>query len=111
MDQLIVNVLDYNEFDELVHKHFPERADYAFVADEEASNGSAYLCEDVGVPLKYKEGTPAEQIESWRQGEIQDFQEWLQKEKFSGVGKFQILEALCRKGVIEPGNYLIKVSW
>lgn len=104
-------VLDSSEFDGLVHKYFPERSDYEFVADEEANNDSAYTCMNIGIPMKYKEDTSPDLIEKWRKGEVTNFQAWLERKTVCGIGKFQILEALFRKGVIESGNYLIKVSW
>jgi hypothetical protein len=111
VEKLTVTVLSYDEFDKLVHENFPERADYEFVANEEVNNDSAYLYKGVGVPIKYKEDTPQELIDKWRQDDLASFQNWLDKKQYSGIGTHKIFEALCRKGVIEPGNYLIKVSW
>jgi hypothetical protein len=111
MKRLEVFFLDYEEFNELVRTHFPERSDYNFVEAQEANDGTCYLCEHIGEPLRYKENIPTEKIEEWRVLELKRFQDWLEKKPYTGVGRHQIFEALFRKGVVKAGSYLIECSW
>lgn len=107
MKKLEVIFLDGNEFNKLVHENFPERSDYECTHDIETE--TYHFWTGVGTPIRYKEDTPPEKIKEFKEFELKRFDDWLQKKDYSGVGTFQILSALHRKGVIEAGNYLIDI--
>jgi hypothetical protein len=91
-------VLDYDEFDKLVNDNIPSaKGKYEIIAYEELSNDSAVVFEEVG-------------------GDYDDefFQKLTLPDIEAGNLMYRagsLLEVLCHKGVILPGNYIIEVSW
>lgn len=90
-----VFVIDYGEFDKMVQENFnwPE---FEIVAREEMNNGDDKLYINVsGEPVDY---------------EREDMIEFLDGDR-KYVSTNTILNALCKKGVIQEGNYIIEVWW
>jgi len=93
MKTLAFNVMSFNEFDELVNKNVPgAKGKYEYCAEEECSNDidKAY----VGVDGKLDEYDRKELAD----GNLQ-YRSW------------PLFNLLVEKGVLQPGNYLIRVSW
>lgn len=95
MKKQSVIALDYNEFDKLVQTHLGVK-DFECVPFFEWDNDSDYLHNDV-VPNDMDD--------------LKQVNEWIQNPRQWGTGPYQILNWLCHHGHIEPGNYLIQVSW
>lgn len=102
----LVITVDYNAFDEFVKIHLPRVAEcpdikkYEFAAYEEAQNDSAYSYDTLS-------------LYDYHQEKPESFEHDLENFK---NGKFHymasaILHYLTFKGVIEPAEYIIKVSW
>lgn len=110
-----VFVMDYNDWDKLVREAFPEREDYESVAEHEWNNYSSYYVRDAGAPKRWREDIPADVQEKLTadclKSDQDHFAKWLRREKYSGVGHHQIIGELIRRGVLEPGDYLIRVYW
>ena len=111
MDTVSVTVMTFDEFDELVKRHFPERSDYEFVADEEAYNGCSYYIENAGEMPTYKPDTPESLIAEFAQNEKDRFDKWLRNEPYSRLGRHKITDELVYRGHLPQGNYLITVYW
>ena len=93
METIIYNVLDSNEFDELVNKHISEvKNKYEIVTFDECYN---YTCKDFNN----------------MNGEVNDYdKEKIKNGKFNFVSD-SLLNMLISKGVLQKGNYLIKIYW
>lgn len=90
-----VFLFEYNEFDNLVSDVYGQ--EYDFVADEELSNDSVRFYRDI----------TGKEIDDYDRKKVETFRE-------TGEGSFlsrSLLEDLCSQGKIEPGNYLVSVSW
>lgn len=90
-------VLDYSEFDDIVHEVYGKVAEaYDFVSSEEASNDTARLYKVI--PKKAEERISGG---SW------DDIDWPEA-MFCSVN---ILDDLCFRKEIPEGNYVIAVRW
>jgi len=93
MKTLTFTVMGYHEFEELVNKNVPEaKGKYEYAACEECGNDidKAY----VGVDGKLD---PYDRKEL-ANGNLQ-YRSW------------PLFNLLVEKGILQPGNYLIRVSW
>ncbi len=86
--------VDYDVFQEKV-KDFYGVKEFSFVADQEASNDSIH---------EFSVSNPADYIDEE------------EMEEFKKTGKYSfltdsILNDMCEKGEIEPGDYIINVCW
>lgn len=96
--------MDYHEFDELVNKNlFPQflgnkyHAFYEVVAYEELNNDTVHSLSGIdGVFDEYDEEL---------------LREILATGKNMHYSAALLLNELCRRGIVEPGDYLIEVSW
>lgn len=95
MKQIQATVITYHELDKLVHTTWPERSDFECVAEFEWNNDEEHKCENV----------------SEDDHDPIAFGDWLAKHKYSRVGEYQLLAALVEAGKLQPGNYIIEVSW
>lgn len=98
MDKVTVNVMDYQELDKLVNDTFFGGEDkFCFAANEEMANDTDKLFQDIDGVFRF------------------DFDEKNLNEYLAGKETFvysrHLLNELCRRGKIETGNYLIRVSW
>jgi hypothetical protein len=90
----LYTVIPSDEFNAIVNKHFPTAKDsYNVVAGEEKGNDCAIVSDNVK-PI-----------------ELNDY-----NKKSINSGKFSFMvhylfEKLCFDKVIEPGNYIITISW
>ncbi len=91
-----VFILDYSDFDDLTKEVYGRK--YDFVPSEEANNDSSY----------YYSNVVAEPLDEYEANELLKFQN-----KVSDVNWFagSLLQDMCFKKVIPPGNYLIQVCW
>ena len=90
-----VFILDYSEFDALTKEVYGR--EYDFVPSEEANNDSEYYFPKV--TAAGLDEYDSEQLRKFINGEEVN---WLTR---------ALLQDLCFKGEIPPGNYLIRVCW
>ncbi len=90
-------VMGYNEWDKLVQKTYGKN-DYEVVVEEEANNYSCLKLMDV----------KRETISEYYMRGIAD---WISGKRSQAPGKYQLATDMCNNGIIEPGNYLIEISW
>ncbi len=97
--------VDYNDFEKFVNDHYPfktakDRDGYSFVAIEEGNNDSEYSFEvnDENC-FGYVSKWDQEARTRIRNGHIKPFE------------NYQLFSILYEDGLIEAGNYLIRVSW
>lgn len=90
-----VFIIDYSDFEKLVKKIYGKGYDY--LAQEEAENYSYKLYEDIRGKLDDSE-----------EEEIYEFQN---TKGCDSCSMYALLQDLCKNNHIEPGNYLIKISW
>lgn len=87
-------VVDYNDFDRFVQQVYGDR-NYEFCAVQEANNDSYYRFNVTGRVPDYNQ-RDAQRI---RDGHIDTYRNHL------------LFNVLCQDGYIEPGTYLVEVSW
>ena len=97
MKKIEVTTLDYYELDELINRtFFGDENVFEFVAHEEMGNDSEKLYQEIdGKFNKYDE---------------EALNNFLSRKRIH-YKTFLALNELCRRKIIEPGNYLIEVSW
>lgn len=83
--------LEYHEFESMVYKNFPYAYDYEYAPDEECNNNTKQSYDIDGILDK------------------DDYERLEKKEKSFMASVF--LNKMCEDGIIEPGRYLINVSW
>lgn len=89
-----LNEVDFNELNRAVSAHFGQC--YEVVSDEELSNDSS---KEVTVERKPLNEWEAQRVEKFRT---------------TGKGQYllhRLLQQMCNEGKIEPGKYLVKISW
>ena len=86
--------VDYSEFEQFVRQEYDVELEFA--CNQESSNDVSYTFSVDNKPLNnYDEN----KLSKFKAGEDPQF--------ISHI----LLNDLCNRGVIEPGKYLIKVSW
>jgi hypothetical protein len=97
-------VYSYDEFNKLVNEKLPSIKErtwpYEFVAEQDANNYSCYKFENIGETSKDESPECM-----YRRFDVPD----IEKGKLRNT--HALLEYLCEKGIIQPGNYLIEVFW
>lgn len=88
-------IVDYYDVEVLIHKIYGSH--FEIVAQEEASNDS-----NLTFTVEAKEPEY-----DWDRDELEKFT----SNRTSDCSTSLILNDMCRKGIIEPGNYLINISW
>lgn len=83
----------YDDLDRFI-EHIYGVDEYSFVAEQEANNYSSY------------DFTVDGELDEWDEEELRKF-----VEKKSDCGPATILNDMCRREIIEPGEYLIEVYW
>ena len=97
METRTFNVMDYNEFDKLVNKNLPQaKRKYEFITEHEANNDSCYIFS------ANKEECEKDFFKKY------DLPEILKGQLNNTHALFNYL---CSLGILEPGDYLIEVSW
>lgn len=96
-----VHIMDYDELDKLVNETFPG-LHFEFADHEEMGNDTdKYFPLILDPPLN-----------SWRQKDLAAFlADPIRANAINRSGTLVLLHALVSKGLILPGNYLIRVSW
>lgn len=92
----LVLAIDYRDVEKLIQEAY-DVGEWSFVADNELGNDS-----DLELNIK------AEPLDKWQQPKLDRFIDT------KGQGSFMtrtLLTDLCNKGVLEPGSYLVSVSW
>lgn len=87
--KVIHRVVDYSDLEDFINEHY--KSDYEIVAANEWNNSSSYSF-----------NVKKEELTDYDKEELADF-------KYCCI--HIILLDLCNKGLIEEGDYLIKVSW
>ena len=95
MKQKTYTVLDYDEIDMLVQKHF-HRPDYESISGQEWNNNSSYTFRIDGQMSVYD----SQNVETFKAK--QNNGEWHLR---------AFMNQMCADGVLQPGDYLITVSW
>lgn len=86
--------MEYSELEELVKKVYG--IEWSLVADQELGNDSSYSVE---ISKEEIDGYEIGRLEAWKKG------------KFVGWLAPWIMTDLCNNGHLEPGDYLIQISW
>lgn len=94
MKTITTTLIDYNEFNQLVRKTWPQRHDFECVPEFEWGNDQDHTFEVFS--------------EDYNQNDLND---WLLKKKHTCIGEYQLLSAFVTAGVLQPGTYTIQVSW
>ena len=98
MERKTYTVLDYAEFEDLVNENIPAAAgEYEFAPSEEADNDSSYEFNDIGKDYN----SPFFQshvLPDVEKGNLQ-------------YRAYALFEILVHQGILEPGDYLVNVSW
>jgi hypothetical protein len=98
MKQVIYTVMNDYELNDLVNNTFQfDTGEYEFIADEDCVNDSYYA-------YRVQKG-----LFSTVQQDILDH--WIEDPMSERDMTQLALEEMCNRGVIEPGDYLIHVSW
>lgn len=106
--ELLVKIVDYYDFDQIVNETYSNeshKTNYEFVADEECGNDEDHLFDGISRTPKYTWSYNEEvkaRVAKWALG---------QAGRYENPTTNELLFDLCAKGVIEEGNYLIRVSW
>lgn len=95
MEQMIIKVINYSEIEKLVHETWPDQEGFEFISYFECTNDTDHLWSDV------KGGDYDEE----------EFEHWSTNDGEGYIGHYQLLSALIDAGKLQPGNYLIRVSW
>ena len=101
METKTVTELEYNEFDNLVHKYFPLQKEFTIVADEELNN---YSVHDFG---------RIEKIEFYRNlvgNDLDKFIKFMKGENVNYVSWLLVRFLVCIEEIPE-GNVQVKVYW
>ncbi len=93
-----INIIevDYNEVENLVMEKYPWATKYDFPCMQETSNDTSHTFDIDGELDEY------------------DLKDWEELKKNNGYLNYRnslILNKLCADGHIEPGEYLVNVSW
>lgn len=96
---LTAHVITYHDFEAFAEMHYGH--DPEIVASEEWSNDTQHL---------YK-GVTAEDKSKWTKLDIESWNDFLAVGTSSYGITRSILEDLVADGILEPGNYIIDVSW
>ncbi|MBI4919560.1 hypothetical protein HY837_06520 [archaeon] len=92
--KLTVLEVSWSKFEDFIQKVYNK--EYDFVADQECSNDSSHAFERITGKLdEYEES---------------DLKKFVETGEYNNLASI-LLEDLCRKKLIERGNYLINVSW
>ena len=89
--------IDCWDFEKLVHKVYGHK-DYEYVADVECGNDSSQRYNGIKVD---------QESSKW---DKRDLDEFIESGKYSNIA-YILLQDMCRKKIIKPGNYLISVCW
>ena len=97
-----VFVVNYYDIDKLIKEHF--NPDYDIVADNYFNNDMEKLYKNIGQEKEYnfQKNDYIELINSYTNGTIK-------YDEYMNLGSY--LDLLAYKGLIEPGHYIIKISW
>lgn len=94
-----LHVVRYYDFESFVKEHYGHAI--KIVAAEEWSNDTQHLYKNITVDDKQK----------WTRWDLEDWAKFINGGMASYGITRSILEDLVAEGVIEPGNYIITVSW
>lgn len=97
MKKKLMIEMDYDEFENIVTNQYKVN-DYSFVATEECGNDSDHTFSVSGIePLdKY---------------ETEKLLEFIEKNGGTCYVNHTLFQDLVNKGVLEPGEYIVKVCW
>ena len=88
--------VDYHDLQNLIDEAFPG-INFDVVADSEWNNDSQHT---INVEGYSKDEFNKTEIDDLIKGNYDDY-----------FGIYSVMDALCVKGLIDPGDYLIRVSW
>lgn len=91
--------VEYHEFEDFVKEKYPELSEYEFPCVQEANNDSSYTF------------TVYNDKRELRDYESKQWQEFLLKKGTKPYMNHLLFKKLYLDGYIEPGEYLIHVSW
>lgn len=91
--------IDYNELESIVRKHYGiDHNQYSFVATEECGNDTHHSFNVTGAaPLRDYDQETIDEIKAT--GNVPEY------------SNLTIMQDLVNSGVLEPGEYLVDVSW
>lgn len=108
MKEVTYIVIDYDELDYLINKHFDPvghgQREYECVPENEWNNDSSYT---VGAgPHVWVVDEEDEEIEKWLNGTLLNYYKNPRPPSLD-----TIMNRMARDGVLEPGDYLVSVCW
>ncbi len=86
---------DYNDLEEIVMKHYGR--EWSLVADQEMGNDSTFEAKI----------TKDEALDEYELEDIAEFKATGESQYLAPV----IMQDLCNAGLLEPGEYTIRISW
>lgn len=92
----VVFEVNYGDLERAIQEHF-DFIEYSICAAEEVGNDSALTFNIDAKPL-----------DEW---ELKDLEEMKKSNGNKGWRTHLLMQAMCIDGVIEPGEYLIQISW
>jgi len=98
MEKVEYYEISYNEFEDLIRKHYPHIKGYSFIADQECPNDTSHAFHNITA-------------EQWDQYDEEQWEIDIVHDKNYSFAAEVFLKKLCRDKHIEPGNYLINVYW
>lgn len=101
MKKTTVIKMGYHELEALVHEKFGFK-EYEFACVEECGNDSSHSFDVDGELDKWDKET----LDQWENGNPS-----MKNKHFVHYSNGVILNALCFHEIIEPGEYIIRVSW
>lgn len=95
--------VNYGDLDAFVEQVTGRTFDFVFA--EECGNDTSHMFEVVG-------GRGKCSLETWTRG-MEEAEYWIANGdgEYGGCGAGTLLDWLCSKGHIEPGNYRVDVCW
>ncbi len=87
---------DYHDVEQLINAAWPNAAPFELPCDQECSND---------VTLTFS--VDAKPIDAWEQDELDSFARGASASMMTS----SLLDALCRAGILEAGEYAVRVSW
>ena len=90
--------VDYDDLEDYFEAVYGQA--WCFCSSEEAQNDNVYEY-DIG-------GEHSEEFDEW---DKERFEMWVKEGKFWAFGTHSLMEEMCRNGLLEPGEYIIKVWW
>jgi hypothetical protein len=92
-----IHEVDCFNLEQFVKEQYPDAKPYSFVADQECGNDSVHRFRVSKESL----------LQDYDRRRVEDFAAGKRVSGITGA----LLDDLCRRGLIEPGTYVVSVCW